>query len=216
MLAAGWQHFEHPQPDVQTSVELSPVAPYADRFSLLMHAALTTPQKNQPLIESPPLWVASGPVGLAPGDVICIRGQVRILAPIRGAVDGLMIVDSLGGEPLAQRFGQTDGWREFVMYRSANQPTTINLAFVLTGLGDAWIDDVSIRIIRRGNISQPVSTLNFPARSPAPVFSPSNSNVLWTAPAGSVSPLPALPQNRRTAGGPMMVGQSPYAIPAAR
>ena len=48
MLAAGWRHFEHPQSEVQTSVELSPVAPYADHFSLLMHVASTLSAKKRP------------------------------------------------------------------------------------------------------------------------------------------------------------------------
>jgi hypothetical protein len=153
MLAAGWRHFEHPPAHVQTTVELSPTAPFADRLSLHLHAGTEKPPEAGTLIESPPLWVTSAPVQVAAGDIICIRGQVRILAPIKGAVDGLMITDSLGGEPLAERFGQTDGWREFVIYRAAPQPANLTVTFALTGLGDAWIDNVSIQKLPRGTAS---------------------------------------------------------------
>lgn len=149
MLAAGWKHFEHPPADVQTSVELSPTAPFGERFSLRMHAGTEKPPAAGTLVESPPLWVTSAPVQVAAGDLVCLRGQVRVLAPIKGSVDGLMITDSLGGEPLAERFGQTDGWHEFVIYRIAPQNGNLTVTFALTGLGDAWIDDVSIRKLPR-------------------------------------------------------------------
>ena len=50
---------------------------------------------------------------------MCIRGQVRVKGPISGSIDGLMIIDSLGGEPLAERIGETSGWRQFALYRAA-------------------------------------------------------------------------------------------------
>jgi hypothetical protein len=161
MLQAGWQHSEHSRPDLQTAVELSPVAPFADGHSL--HLQVQTVKQQTPamlaaaLIESPPLWVTSAPVHLAAGDAVCIRGQVRVLQPIIGSVDGLMIIDSLGGQPLAQRFGHTDGWHEFVMYRAAPYAQDLTVTFALTGIGEAWIDDVSIRPIRRADAAGPGS-----------------------------------------------------------
>ena len=34
MLQVGWRRFDHPQPGLQTFVELSPYAPYGERMSL--------------------------------------------------------------------------------------------------------------------------------------------------------------------------------------
>ena len=149
MLQAGWRHAEHLRPDLQTGVELSPAAPFADQHSLHLQVQPIKPQTATALagqlVESPPLWVTSAPVHLAAGDVVCIRGQVRVTQPIVGSVDGLMIIDSLGGQPLAERFNQTDGWHEFVMYRAAPYAQDVTVTFALTGIGQAWIDDVSIR-----------------------------------------------------------------------
>ena len=80
---------------------------------------------------------------------MCIRGRVRVAAPVRGSVDGLMIVDSLGGEALAERFGETNGWEGFVLYRAAPRDCEITLTFALTGFGEALVDDVTIRTIQR-------------------------------------------------------------------
>ncbi|HEY2826018.1 MAG TPA: hypothetical protein VGJ04_00330, partial [Pirellulales bacterium] len=173
MLQAGWQHSEHSRPDLQASVELSPVAPYADQHSLHLQVQTVKQQTATTLagalIESPPLWVTSAPVHVAAGDVVCIRGQVRVVQPIVGSVDGLMIFDSLGGPPLAQRFTQTDGWREFVMYRAAPSAQDITVTFALTGIGQVWIDDVSIRPIRRGDAAAPanLTSVGWPTASPA-------------------------------------------------
>jgi hypothetical protein len=56
-----------------------------------------------------------------------------------------MIVDSLGGESLAERFGQTNGWEEFLLYRAAPRDCELTLTFALTGFGEAMIDDVMIQ-----------------------------------------------------------------------
>ncbi len=59
MLQSGWRHFEHTQPDVQTSVELSPLAPYADRMSLKLQVRATDAKTAPTIVESPPLWITS-------------------------------------------------------------------------------------------------------------------------------------------------------------
>ncbi|HEY2882425.1 MAG TPA: hypothetical protein VGJ15_08330 [Pirellulales bacterium] len=152
MMQVGWRHSEHPLAEVQTAVELSPAAPYANQFCLHLQARPMKPGVSPPLIESPPVWVESAPVPLQAGDVVCIRGQVRVTGPVIGSVDGLMIYDSFAGEALAQRIGQTDGWREFVMYRAAPQAGNLVLTFALTGLGDVSIDNISVTPIRRGGM----------------------------------------------------------------
>ena len=43
-----------------------------------------------------------------------------------------------------------DGWREFVMYRAAPRADNATVTFALTGVGEAWIDNVSIQTIRPG------------------------------------------------------------------
>jgi hypothetical protein len=150
LLGAGWRHFELVQPQVLTSVELSTDVPYAGRTSLRLRVS-PVDEKNLPsLLETPPLWVTSAPVDVQSGELICIRGRVRIAKPITASVDGLMIVDSLGGEALAQRLSQTGGWQEFVLYRSARVSGPMTVTFALTGVGEAWIDDFGVHPVQRG------------------------------------------------------------------
>jgi hypothetical protein len=62
----------------------------------------------------------------------------------------MIIIDSLGGLGLATRFKQTSGWQEFTMYRVAPKGGSVHLTFALTGLGEAWIDDVAIETLSAG------------------------------------------------------------------
>jgi hypothetical protein len=47
---------------------------------------------------------------------------------------------------LADRIRVTDGWREFVLYRAASRDDHVTVTFALTGLGEAWLDDVTIAL----------------------------------------------------------------------
>ncbi len=58
-----------------------------------------------------------------------------------------MIFDSLGGEALAERIGRTNGWKQFALYRVAPQSGAMYVTFALSGLGEAWIDDVAVQVL---------------------------------------------------------------------
>ena len=97
------------------------------------------------MLETAPIWITSPPVHVEAGQVVAIRGFVRIPMAIRGGADRLMILDSLGGEALALRVGQTAGWQPFALYRAAPQSGQVNVTFVLSGLGEVRLDDVAIQ-----------------------------------------------------------------------
>ena len=147
MLQSGWRHFEHPQTGLVSRVELSPTVSHSGHFSLHLQVKPANPLEPPTLVETPPVWVTTAPVAARRGEIIVMRGWIRVPTPITGSVDGLMILDSIGGEALAERALKTPGWRELVLYRIAAQDGPVWLTFALTGLGDAWIDDVTIQKI---------------------------------------------------------------------
>ena len=71
-----------------------------------------------------------------------------------------MIFDSLGGEALADRIGHTTGWQQFALYRVAPQSGTMNVTFALSGLGEAWIDDVYVQVLEASSASVPNTAWN--------------------------------------------------------
>jgi hypothetical protein len=150
------------------------------------------------VVETPPLWVTTPPLQPPAGKLIEISAQVYVPKPIRGSVDGLFVFDSLGGPALGERVGMTKTWRRLVLHRivppeSAGEPFTVT--FALTGLGQAFIDEVSVRTVDRGDPGLPttlVSTGGAAGGFPTPndlLTSPPPAD----APAASRPPVPAPP-----------------------
>jgi hypothetical protein len=164
MLAAGWGLSSHSSKGVRASGELAgkdPRAgePYAGQCSLHLSAEPTDPEQTPEVLETPPLWLTTPPVAVQAGQWVRIHGWVRVPKPITGSLDGLLIFDSFGGEPLAERINQTSDWKEFTLYRAAPATTSLRVTLALTGLGEAWIDNLSVEIVTR----RP------PARRPLPL-----------------------------------------------
>ena len=81
------------------------------------------------------------------GQIVCIHGWVQVPNDITASTDGLLVVDSLSGEALADRIGKTKGWRQFALYRVAPQSGPMCVTFALSGIGEAWLDDVAIQVL---------------------------------------------------------------------
>jgi len=145
MFQAGWSHVQHPTPAVFAQADLAPVAARSGRFGLRLAARSAEPENAPALVESPPTSITSPGVFVEAGQLVAIHGWVQVPSAITGSVDGLVITDSLGGEPLAERIGQTTGWREFTLWRIAPRSGEVTVRFTLTGLGEAWLDDVTIQ-----------------------------------------------------------------------
>jgi hypothetical protein len=147
VLRAGWRHIQRPAPNVQTAADLVPEAARTGSLGLRLAAAAEDPENPPAVIESPPVLFVTPPVPVEAGQIVCIHGWVQAPAAISGSVDGLLIVDSLSGEALAERIGWTDGWREFALYRVAPQSGPMSVSFALSGLGEVRLDDVAIQVL---------------------------------------------------------------------
>lgn len=143
MRRDGWEISRYGR-QVLMSGEHSPIEPHSGRYNLRLSSSPADPLNPPALVETAPLWVRTPPIPVAAGQWYVIRGCVRVPAPITGSHDGLLIIDSLGGKPLAERIEKTEGWREFTLYRAAPRTGTMTVTIALTGLGEAWIDDMII------------------------------------------------------------------------
>ncbi len=97
-------------------------------------------------VEAPPLWIVSSPIPLQAGQIVRIQGWAWVPEPVTATADGLLIFDSAAGPTMARRIGQTSGWQKFTLYRAATATGPMSLTFALAGVGDAWIDDVTVRL----------------------------------------------------------------------
>ena len=81
------------------------------------------------------------------GQLVRIHGWVNIPAPIAGSVNGLMVVNSLGGDDLAERFDETVGWKELPSIAPPRSRAGMGVTFVLSGLGEARLDNLTIEVM---------------------------------------------------------------------
>lgn len=164
---AGWRNAQLPQRRVASDVALATDGTQGGTHCLRLRAIEQLGQEAPTLLEAPPAWITTPPVAVDPGTFVEIRGFVRVPRPITGSVDGLLIVDSLGGDALAERVGQTRGWQQFTLYRAAPRGGPVTVTFALSGLGEALIDDVTIRPITLPPPSAPVPASTQPTEPTA-------------------------------------------------
>ncbi len=162
LLQAGWQHMEHRVDGCRTAVELADEASRSGQTGLRMTAEPEDPDNPPAVVETPPVWVVTPPIPVEAGQLVVIHGYARVPRPIAGSVDGLLIFDSLSGESLAERIGRTRGWQAFTLFRIAPRSGSFRVTFALTGLGEASIDDVSIRTLHQ--LATPLATVRLPSR----------------------------------------------------
>jgi hypothetical protein len=212
LAGSGWRHFAMRQSAIRTAVEISRSQPAAGNGSLRMVAEAVSAEEAPAVVETPPVWITTPPIQAPTGKLLEIQARVWVPRPIQGSVDGLLVFDSLGGPALAERVGMTPGWRRLVLYRivpvdAPEEPLV--LTFALTGMGEARIDDVSIRVLERGAAGG----------VPASVVStqPAGGSA-FPRPAELLAPLPTAPPTALPPAGPPAPGQVPSAAapPAAQ
>lgn len=147
MTRNNWENHRTSDDALRTHVELSTNAAVRGQHSLQMTVQSVTGEAAGLLVDRTPLWIKSAPVSVKGGQLVRIHGWIKIDQAISGSLDGLMIIDSIGGPQMAERVLMTQGWQEFTIYRCAAQNTDVRVTFALTGLGTVSIDEVDIRVI---------------------------------------------------------------------
>ncbi len=206
LAEGGWRHFARPQGEIRTTVEVSRSRPASGQGCLRLAAAPAKPDDSPVVIETPPVWITTPPLSAPAGKLLEISAQVMVPQAITGSVDGLLVFDSLGGPALAERVGPTGDWRRLVLHRivpaeAAGEPLVVT--FALSGLGEAQIDEVSVRTIERSGpdgpaggtpaalVSAPRQPGGFP--SPAELLAPAVRPPAPPPAASPPAPAPAWP-----------------------
>jgi hypothetical protein len=150
MLRAGWRHEQHPLPGVTAAADLVSEAHHTGRWGMRLTARADDPDNPPAMIETPPVWLTTPAVPVEAGQLVWVHGWVFIPKPITASVDGLLVIDSLGGEELAERIDKTEGWGEFTLLRVADRTGPMTVTFALSGLGEARLDDIAVQVIEPG------------------------------------------------------------------
>jgi hypothetical protein len=122
--------------------------PHDGRQCLMLDVRLKDPAARTKALERTFLAINSPMVRLPAGTPVAISGWVRIPQPIGASVDGALLYDSAGGEPLAIRLTGATGWKRFTLYRQVPASGQIYVTMALTGLGTVYFDDLRIEPVR--------------------------------------------------------------------
>ena len=147
MTRNNWENHRTNDDTQRTHVELTTEAAVRGKHSLQMSVTSVDGDPGGLLVDRTPLWIKSSPVSVKGGQLVRIHGWIKIDRPITGSLDGLMVIDSIGGPQMAERLLLTQGWQEFTIYRCPARNTDVRITFALTGYGVVTIDEVDIRVI---------------------------------------------------------------------
>jgi hypothetical protein len=169
----GWI-LDNPKPldDVVTKAARVTTEKHEGKQALMLEMLPKLPPPAPPPLALERSYVAvhSPAVQLPPGTDVQISAWVKIPQKISSSVDGALLFDSAGGEPLAVRM--TDAlkdWRKFTLYRRVPASGSLRVSMVLTGIGRVYFDDVRIEPLARPGAPS-LTNLNASAK---PVVPPS-------------------------------------------
>lgn len=155
LLQAGWRHQQLQVPGVASAVRLCPDRPHQGTYCLELEAEVTDPASPVTVVPTAPVWISSPEVDLHAGEIIEISGFARLEEELIGTVDGLQIVDSLGGPGMATRIKLSPNWQPFRILRGVPADSRLVLSIALSGLGRAQVDSLTIRSLQaRGAMAQ--------------------------------------------------------------
>ncbi|MDB4500390.1 hypothetical protein N9239_00050 [bacterium] len=122
--------------------------------------ARVTSLADEPLpggYEGTVVQIQSPSVRVSAGRAIRIDAKVRTLG-FGGPHQGLLMYDSIGGQPMGVLIRDQADWTTVRLYRQATEETEIHVMFELIGGGEATIDEVELRVWEPGSIApQPIT-----------------------------------------------------------
>jgi hypothetical protein len=159
MIADGWKHTQNNLEGVTAAAELFPM-PNDGGYALRLVAVPKIGTEPPRVVDHHPVTVTTPAMRVSAGQIIHVSGRVRIVGPITGNVDGVMLYDSQSGPSRALRWNKSSDWQQFELLRKVDSDGELRLIIALTGLGDAQFDNIRVvphspRLQRTGATSQP-------------------------------------------------------------
>lgn len=182
MIAEGWKHQQSGLKGVRAAAELYRSgfkSTYALRLVAIPERGTEAPQ----VVEKPPVVVTTPKLRVRSGQLVQISGMMRLVNPVLGSVEGVMVYDNIGGTGSALRYNGKTGWYRFSMIRAVPKTGDLTLTFALTGLGEVQIDNLRV-----------VAHSPSRAREPAPSTGTGTNSGNWTKPFRFLNRLPKLPE----------------------
>ncbi len=149
LRAAGWQLWERCAHRIRPQFLLSREKSRSGRSHIQLSASPEFRGPAPAILPAFPIWLQSPGIAVRKGDLLRIRGYLRIDDAITASTEGAMVWDTLGGPDLAFRAGHTDGWQQFSLIRAVPTSEEMHVILALTGLGRVEFDGLEVTRLRR-------------------------------------------------------------------
>jgi hypothetical protein len=144
MVVEGWGHTQNQIEGIRAAADLYPGG-FKGSYSLRLIAVPETGQDRIPtVIEKTPLTVTTPPVLVHSGQILHVSGWVRIVSPVVGNLDGVMLYDNISGPIGALRWKSRDTWQRFEIVRDVEKSGPFQLTVSLNGMGEIQLDELKI------------------------------------------------------------------------
>lgn len=111
---------------------------------LRLVAAPDTNNDPPNMLDVAPVTLTAPPIAVRAGQVLHVKGWVRVASAITGSFDGVTLSDNLTGRSGAWHWQEKREWQQFEMLREAYQDGPFTLTITLHGLGDVQFDDLEV------------------------------------------------------------------------
>ena len=143
MIKGGWKHSQGDLPGIRASAVLTRLR--GDSGASLRLVAVPDPNQEIPvLLSGTPISIKTPPMAIKAGEILRVRGRVRVPVSPAGSLEGVTIYEGLTGSRL--HWKRTDGWKNFEILREAGEDTEFSLKLALHGLGEARFDDLEVSV----------------------------------------------------------------------
>jgi hypothetical protein len=127
---------------------------------LMMKVTAEDPKKLDeldPFVDEPVAAILSPGVRVAANNLVRISVLIRQPYPVPGGKSGVIIRDSIGGEPLQFRTpAPIAGYSRVVLYRKAPADGVLRVLLGLAGFGEVYFDDFRVQVIEEDIPYRPV------------------------------------------------------------
>lgn len=156
MVESGWSHFQNPIRGINANADL--ITREDKRGLVLRMKAIPATGVDPPVyVAQRPVWVTSPAIPVQSGQIVHISGQVKLVTPVIGSLEGVTIRDNLMGDAGAIHFRNRGNWTGFELIREVHTNQDLAITFSLNGMGEVQFDNVQVKAL---NLQSPSSDSN--------------------------------------------------------
>ena len=143
----GWQSVPTNLPaGVRAAVQVVAATGHEKRETRCLRLVAAPDTNDDPpnILDVAPITVTAPLIAVQAGQILHIKGWVRVASAVTGSLEGVTLSDNLTGSTGAWHWNEKREWQSFEILREVYQDGPFALTIRLHGLGDVQFDDLEV------------------------------------------------------------------------